>query len=99
MTTTAADLLHLLRFIASDGQIGGRRLIDTGLLRAMGRPHGTAAARAAVTTGDGLGLFTRDRHGAVGLCHGGSTAGWRDGVPVSGRPARGRARFRRRHQH
>lgn len=77
LTTTAADLLRLLRFIASDGRIGGRSFINAELLRAMGRPAGTAAARAGVAAGYGLGLFTRDRHGTVGLCHGGSTAGWR----------------------
>ena len=27
--------------------------------------------------GYGLGLATRDRHGAVGKCHGGSTVGYR----------------------
>ena len=78
-TTTAADLLTMLRFIASNGRVGAdlKPFIDPALLRAMGRPQGTAAARAGVPAGYGLGLFTRDRHGAVGLCHGGSTAGWR----------------------
>ena len=77
LTTTAADLLTLLRFVASDGRIGDAVFIDVARLRAMGRPDGTAAARAGLPAGYGLGLFTRDRHGAVGLCHGGSVVGWR----------------------
>ena len=77
LTTTAADLLTLLRFVAGDGRIDKAVFIHTPLLRAMGRPNGTAAARAGVRAGYGLGLFTRDRQGAVGLCHGGSVAGWR----------------------
>ena len=63
--------------MVGDGRIGNQVFIDPTLLRAMGRPNGTAAARAGVPAGYGLGLFTRDRHGAVGLCHGGSVAGWR----------------------
>lgn len=47
------------------------------LMAALGRPQGTDAARAGLASGYGLGFFTRDRHGAVGLCHGGSAAGWR----------------------
>jgi hypothetical protein len=43
----------------------------------MGRPEGTEAARAGRAVGYGLGLATRDRHGAVGRCHGGSTLGFR----------------------
>ena len=74
LTTTAADLLRLLRFIASDGRIGGRSFINAELLRAMGRPAGTAAARAGVAAGYGLGLFTRDRHGTVGAVDRGPAA-------------------------
>jgi len=77
LTTTAADLLTLLRFVTGDGRVGDAVFIDPGLLRAMGRPGGTAAARAGLPAGYGLGLFTRDRHGAVGLCHGGNVVGWR----------------------
>lgn len=76
-TTTAADMGRFARFLMGDGTTDGRRLVDATLLRAMGRPHGTEPARAGLRVGYGLGMATRDRHGAVGACHGGSTVGYR----------------------
>lgn len=76
-TTTAADMARLARFMMGDGQVGGRSFIDPLLLRAMGQPRGTEAARAGLTVGYGLGLSTRDRAGAVGRCHGGNVTGYR----------------------
>ena len=76
-TTTAADMGRLARFLMGDGSIDGRRFIDAPLLQAMGQPAGTEAASAGLRVGYGLGLATRDRHGAVGKCHGGSTVGYR----------------------
>lgn len=76
-TTTAGDMGRLARFLMSDGRIGDAPFIDTALLRAMGEPSGTEAAAAGLRVGNGLGLFTRDRHGVVGKCHGGSTVGYR----------------------
>lgn len=76
-TTTAADMARLARFLMGDGRVDGRPFIDPALLAAMGRPEGTEAARAGLAVGYGLGLATRDRHGAVGRCHGGSTLGFR----------------------
>jgi CubicO group peptidase (beta-lactamase class C family) len=78
LLTTVGDLARLLQFVvAGDGRLHGRDFIDPALMRQLGRPTGTDAARAGLATGYGLGWFTRDRHGAVGLCHGGSVAGWR----------------------
>jgi CubicO group peptidase (beta-lactamase class C family) len=76
-TTTARDMGKFARFLMSDGRVDGEIFIDTALLRAMGRPTGTEAAQAGLTVGYGLGLQTRDRHGVVGRCHGGSTIGYR----------------------
>ncbi len=76
-TTTAADMATLMRFLLGDGAVNGATIIRADLLRAMGQPSSTHAANAGLASGYGLGLFTRDRHGAVGRCHGGSTAGWR----------------------
>ena len=75
-TTTAGDMARLARFLMSDGRIDGAPFIDRRLLDAMGRPDGTEAADAGLGVGYGLGLSTRDRHGAVGKCHGGSTVGF-----------------------
>ncbi|QSX73973.1 beta-lactamase family protein [Lysobacter arenosi] len=76
-TTTAADMGRLARFLMSDGRIDGATFIDTALLQSMGQPVATEAARGGLRVGYGLGLATRDRHGAVGKCHGGSTVGYR----------------------
>jgi CubicO group peptidase (beta-lactamase class C family) len=76
-TTTAADMAKLARFLMGNGQIDGKPFIDKALLGAMGRPHETEAALAGLQAGYALGLMTRDRHGAIGKCHGGSTVGFR----------------------
>jgi CubicO group peptidase (beta-lactamase class C family) len=75
--TTAPDMARLATFLLGDGRLGGEPFIDAELFAALGRPDGTEAARAGLQRGYGLGLYSRDRHGAVGLCHGGSTAGFR----------------------
>ncbi|MDO8438661.1 MAG: serine hydrolase domain-containing protein [Telluria sp.] len=76
-TTTAADMARLARFLMSDGSVGGKPFIDPALLRQMGEPARTEAARAGLKVGYGLGLRKLDRHGAVGKCHGGNTIGFR----------------------
>jgi CubicO group peptidase (beta-lactamase class C family) len=75
-TTTAHDMTLALRFLMGDGRRNGATFIDEGLVRAMGRPS-THAAKAGLATGYGLGLATRDRHGAVGRCHLGGIVGFR----------------------
>jgi CubicO group peptidase (beta-lactamase class C family) len=76
-TTTAADMAVFARFLMGNGQVDGRAFIDAALLRTMGQPVGTEAAQAGLAAGYGLGLARRDRHGVVGLCHEGSTVGYR----------------------
>ncbi|PWF55625.1 hypothetical protein C7C56_000950 [Massilia glaciei] len=76
-TSTAADMGKLARFLMGDGRIDDKPFIASELLQAMGRPHGTEAAKVGLQVGFGLGLATRDRHGAIGKCHGGSTVGYR----------------------
>ena len=76
-TTTAADMARLMRFLLGDGRIEGRPFLRSDLMLGMGRSPTTDTARAGLRSGYGLGMYTRDRHGAVGLCHGGSVAGWR----------------------
>lgn len=77
LTTTAADMARLARFLMSDGRLNGQPFIDAALLRAMGEPRGTRAANAGLRSGYALGLIRYDRHGAVLRCHGGSAAGHR----------------------
>ncbi len=76
-TTTAADMGKLARFLMGAGEVEGKPFIDRALLNAMGRPRGTEAAQAGLQVGYALGLLARDRHGAIGKCHGGSTIGFR----------------------
>ena len=76
-TTTAADMARLARFLMGDGKVEGKTLIDPALLRMMGEPNGTEAARAGLRVGYGLGLRKFDRHGVVGKCHSGKTIGFR----------------------
>nr|MCU0957960.1 beta-lactamase family protein [Hydrogenophaga sp.] len=78
-TTTGPDLMRLAAFLlAGDGQVAGQTFIRADLLAAMGVPPATEAASAqGLATGYALGLFTRDRHGALAKCHGGSVAGFR----------------------
>ncbi len=79
--TTAADMARLMHFLLGDGRLkpeaGAADFIRPDLMAALGRPQGTDAARAGLPSGYGLGFYSRDRHGALGLCHGGSMAGWR----------------------
>lgn len=76
-TTTAHDMALFSRFLMSDGRIDGEVFIETQLLRAMGQPFATEAAVAGLSTGYGLGLARRDRHGLIGQCHSGNTIGYR----------------------
>lgn len=76
-TTTAGDMGRFARFLMGDGRVDGTKFIEPRLLRAMGEPRGTEAAAAGLEVGYGLGLATRDRHGAVGRCHGGNIIGYR----------------------
>ena len=76
-TTTPSDMARFARFLLSDGSVDGKPFIDPALLRLMGRPIGTEARDAGLSAGYALGMSTFDRYGARGLCHSGSTVGYR----------------------
>lgn len=76
-TTTAADMGRFARFLMGDGRIDGQNMIDSALLRRMGEPAGTEAARAGLSVGYAQGLRKLDRHGRVAKCHGGNGVGFR----------------------
>ena len=90
-TTTAPDMARLARFLMGDGRIDGAVFIDETWLRQMGQASTTRAAREGLEVGYALGLATRDRHGAVGLCHLGNTVGFRAALCVY--PRQGKAWF------
>ena len=75
--TTAADMGRLATFLLAGAEVHGRPLIRPDLLGQVGLATSTHAWAAGLRTGYGLGMFTRDRAGAVGRCHGGSVAGFR----------------------
>lgn len=75
-TTTADDMGLFLKFIMSDGSLGGQPFVKTELLRQMGQPHETEAKRNGLQIGYGLGISKRDRHGVVGLAHSGNIVGY-----------------------
>ena len=76
-TTTARDMAALARFLMGDGRIGEEVFIGQELLQATGWPEATAAVKAGLAIGHGLSLAARDRHNVVGLCHPGTTIGFR----------------------
>ncbi|WP_209328378.1 serine hydrolase domain-containing protein [Pseudoalteromonas sp. PA2MD11] len=77
-TTTANDMALFARFLMGDGRVNGRVLIESSLLKSMGKPFKTEAALNQLTDiGYAFGVTTRDRHGVVGKCHSGSTLGYR----------------------
>ncbi len=76
LTTTGYDMGLLMRFLMSDGQLNGKPFVDLKLLAQLGRPVGTDAARQGIPTGYRLGMWTRDRHGVVGVVHSGSMVGY-----------------------
>lgn len=75
-TTTAADLARFAQFLLGDGMIDGRPFIDVALMQSRGKPSGTEAANGGLVAGYALGLGRRDRHGAIGFCHGGNIVGF-----------------------
>lgn len=76
-TTTPADMATFARFLMSGGAVGGTPFVRTALLRSMGLPEETAAARAGLKPGYRFGLALRDREGRLGRCHGGNIIGYR----------------------
>lgn len=75
-TTTAGDMGMFLRFLMSDGMIDGQPFIRTDLLRSLGKPTTTDAAKHGVPVGDALGAYSRDRYGVVGLAKNGNILGF-----------------------
>jgi CubicO group peptidase (beta-lactamase class C family) len=76
LTSTAGDMALYAQFLLGNGAINGVPFISEDLMRDRGRPYGTEAAAAGLEAGYALGLGRRDRHGAVGYCHGGNIVGF-----------------------
>jgi CubicO group peptidase (beta-lactamase class C family) len=76
LTTTAYDMGVLMNFLMSNGQLNGKPFVGLEWLSQLGRPVGTDAARLGLPVGYRLGMWTRDRHGVVGVVHSGSMVGY-----------------------
>lgn len=76
-TTTAQDMLHLLRFLLSDGSVDGKQIVAYSFMQRLAEPSTTDAFLAGLSRGHGLALAARDRHGVLGECHPGTTFGFR----------------------
>ena len=76
-TTTAYDMGLFLRFMISDGTLNGKPFIAKTFLSQLGLAHQTDASNNGLPLGYGLGASYRDRHGVLGLAHGGNIVGYR----------------------
>jgi CubicO group peptidase (beta-lactamase class C family) len=76
-TTTAPDMAKLIQFIFNDGVLNGQPFIHLNLMQRLGYPDNTDAEKAGLKIGHGLALAIRDRHHVVGMCHPGTTFGFR----------------------
>lgn len=76
-TTTAQDMIKFIAFLLSDGTLDGEVFIASHLMAMLSLPNKTDAHNAGLNIGHGLALAVRDRHGVVGMCHPGTTFGFR----------------------
>lgn len=76
-TTTSSDLIRFAKFLLGDGIVDGQVFINAALMHSRGLPSTTDSASHGLEAGYALGLGRRDRHGVVGLCHGGNILGFR----------------------
>ncbi|WP_232056543.1 hypothetical protein [Pseudoalteromonas sp. A25] len=64
-------------FVLGDGRLKAQEFIASHLMPMLGYPHNTDAHNAGLDVGHGLAFALRDRHGVVGMCHPGTTFGFR----------------------
>ncbi|NQZ12821.1 MAG: beta-lactamase family protein, partial [Algicola sp.] len=72
-TTTPGDMVTFMQFLLGEGN----NLVTPQLVLQMGQVAQTDSRINGLNAGGGHGLWRRDRHGVVGLCHGGNTLGFR----------------------
>ncbi|MCL2916026.1 beta-lactamase family protein [Shewanella corallii] len=73
-TSTPGDMAKFAKFLMSDG----KGLISDELIKQVGTPVSTTdSVFWDLNVGGSLGLWRRDRHGVIGLCHGGNTTGFK----------------------
>lgn len=76
-TTTASDMAKFMRFILDNAIINEEAFVRLDLMKMLGYASDTDAEKAGLRVGHGLAFSYRDRHGVVGMCHPGTTIGFR----------------------
>jgi hypothetical protein len=76
-TTTAPDMAKFMGLLFSDGVLNGEPFIRPDLMSMLGYPNQTDAYKAGLRIGHGLAFAARDRHEVLGMCHPGTTIGFR----------------------
>ncbi len=76
-TTTAPDMATFMNFLLNGGKVDGKAFVHPEHMDMLTEPLNTDAHKAGLTIGHGLVLAKRDRHNVVGMCHPGTTFGFR----------------------
>lgn len=80
LTTTAPDMVKFMQLIFNDGVLNGAPFIRTDLIKMLGYPDQTNAEKVGLKIGHGLAFAMRDRHDVIGMCHPGTTLGFRANI-------------------
>ncbi len=76
-TTTAPDMAKFMDFLLDGGKVNGEVFLHPEHMEMLTEPLNTDAHKAGLRMGHGLALAKRDRHNVVGMCHPGTTFGFR----------------------
>ncbi|HCM47384.1 MAG TPA: methicillin resistance protein FmtA, partial [Colwellia sp.] len=76
-TTTAPDMAKFMNFLLNEGKVNGQNFVKPEHMRMLTNPFNTKAHIAGLNIGHGLAFANRDRHNVLGMCHPGTTFGFR----------------------
>jgi len=76
-TTTAPDMAKFMIFLLNEGKVNGQSFVKPEHMRMLTNPFNTKAHIAGLNIGHGLAFANRDRHNVLGMCHPGTTFGFR----------------------
>ena len=76
-TTTAPDMAKFMNFLLNEGKVNGQNFVKPEHMRMLTNPFNTKAHMAGLNIGHGLAFANRDRHNVLGMCHPGTTFGFR----------------------
>ncbi|MEP0355610.1 serine hydrolase domain-containing protein [Paraglaciecola sp.] len=76
-TTTAIDMAKFMNFILNEGKVNGQNFVKPEHMKMLTNPSNTKAHIEGLNIGHGLAFANRDRHNVLGMCHPGTTFGFR----------------------